>query len=122
MNDSDVLDPNALDTIRQLQQPGAPCLLGKIIGLYLESSQELREKLRGAIDKSDSNALAEAAHALKSSSANVGAMVLADLSKQLETLGRQDDLNDAPSLLDRFDAEYHRVVDALHRETQGTVA
>ena len=121
-SDSSILDPNALDSIRQLQEPGGPYLLGKVVSLYLETSQELLEKLRAAIDKTDAKALAEAAHALKSSSANVGATVLAELCKQLETMGRQDDIDGASSLLDQLNAEYHRVVEALNIETQETAA
>ena len=103
-SDNSILDANALDSIRQLQQPGGPDLLGKVVTQYLETSQELLEKLRSAIDITDANSLAEAAHSLKSSSANVGAKVLAELSRQLEAMGRQDDLNGASSLLDQFSA------------------
>ena len=81
-------------------------------------------KLRSAIDitDADADALAEAAHSLKSSSANVGAKVLAELCRRLESMGRQDDLNGASSLLDQFSAEYQRVVAALHIETRDTAA
>ncbi|MCH7820895.1 MAG: response regulator [Proteobacteria bacterium] len=120
--DTVVLEPNALNTIRKLQQPGEPCLLSKVINLYLETSKELLVNLRTAIDKADANALVEAAHALKSSSANVGAKVLAELGKQFESMGRRDDLNGAPSLLMQFNAEYRRVVDALTREMRDTAA
>ena len=120
--DTVVLEPNALNTIRKLQQPGEPCLLSKVINLYLETSKELLVNLRTAIDKADANALVEAAHALKSSSANVGAKVLADLGKRFESMGRRDDLNGAASLLMQFNAEYRRVVDALSREMRDTAA
>lgn len=120
--DTVVLEPNALNTIRKLQQPGEPCLLSKVINLYLETSKELLVNLRTAVDKADANALVEAAHALKSSSANVGAKVLADLGKRFESMGRRDDLNGAASLLMQFNAEYRRVVDALNREMRDTAA
>ena len=97
-------------------------MLSKVINLYLETSKELLVNLRTAIDKADANALVETAHALKSSSANVGAKVLADLGKRFESMGRRDDLNGAASLLMQFNAEYRRVVDALSRELRDTAA
>jgi HPt (histidine-containing phosphotransfer) domain-containing protein len=60
--------------------------------------------------------LREVAHALKSSSANVGAIGLADLCKRLETMGRDDNLADAPTIHERFEREYARVIAALKLE------
>ena len=104
------LNADALDCIRELQQPGEPNLLEQVIGLYLETSKELWSKLRVAVDTGDAAAVGEAAHALKSSSANVGAKSLAELCRQLETMGRQNDLSCASSLLDKLSVEYQLAV------------
>ena len=121
-SDTSILDANTLESIRQLQQPGGEDLLIKVVTQYLETSQELLEKLRAAVDLTDAHALTQAAHSLKSSSANVGAKVLAELCRRLEAMGRQNDLNGASSLLDQFSEEYQRVVAALHIEARDTAA
>ncbi len=72
-SDIGIFDDNTLESIRQLQKPGGPDLLVKVVTLYLETSQKPVGKLRSAIDITDANALSESAHALKSSNANVGA-------------------------------------------------
>lgn len=67
-------------------------------------------------------ALQTAAHTLKSSSATLGALGLAQLCKQLETLVRHSpelDIESVEALLPQLQAEYHRVmkaVDALFTE------
>jgi CheY-like chemotaxis protein len=112
-NGPSVLDAKVLAQLRQLQQPKGPDLVTKVIGLYLDSSRSLMEKLRSALTCSDAGGVREAAHALKSSSANVGALTLADLAKKLEHIGREANLGAAGSLPEQLFAEYERVIQAL---------
>ena len=108
-----VLDPAALAAIRGLQQPGSPNLLLKIIGVYLDSSRALVERLGTAVLAGDSTAIAEAAHALKSSSANLGANALAEICRVIESAGRRGDLPEAGGLQTAMRSEYAGVVTAL---------
>jgi signal transduction histidine kinase/CheY-like chemotaxis protein len=109
------LDPRALEQIRALQQPGAPDLVAKIIALYLENSRSLMEKIRAALAAGDANALREAAHALKSSSGNVGATGLVEIARQLEALGRDGKSDAAAGLVDGMSREHARVISALQK-------
>jgi HPt (histidine-containing phosphotransfer) domain-containing protein len=61
-------------------------------------------------------ALMEAAHSLKSSSANLGATQLAALCKELEQRGRDNDLQGAAELVDEIGKVYLRVCRALVME------
>ena len=91
---------------------------------------ETIRKLRNAVDPkfSDVNVLAseawpnigthpaalafQTAHALKSSSNNVGATGLADLCKHLETMARENRLSDTATIRHRLEREFERVVAA----------
>lgn len=97
--DDSPLDSRALAQIRALQRPGQPSVLKKIIHLYLDSSLVLFQQLQQAIAAGDSELLRQAAHSLKSSSANLGAMQLAALCKELERQGRDQCLEEAIILL-----------------------
>jgi signal transduction histidine kinase/DNA-binding response OmpR family regulator/HPt (histidine-containing phosphotransfer) domain-containing protein len=110
------LDARALAQIRALQRPGAPDLLGKIIGLYLESSAGLLQQVRDAIASADPEALRQAAHSLKSSSANLGATRLAAACKELEQRGRERRLEGVAELLPTLETHYVRARDALTAE------
>jgi len=107
------LDPRALDQIRALQKPGDSTLVNRIVGVYLESSPALIERLRVGLRDGDAVAVREAAHALKSSSASLGAATLAALAQQLEAKGRSGDLSRAASIGVQLLSEYQRVVAAL---------
>ncbi|MCD4755755.1 MAG: response regulator [Deltaproteobacteria bacterium] len=111
-----LLEQHALDKIRALQRPGKPNILGKIIKLYLESSPELITTVRESVEQGDSKALCEAAHSLKSSSANLGAIQLAAVCKELEDMGREGRTDGAKALMDRIESEHQSAHAALAEE------
>lgn len=114
------LDERALAQIRALQRPGQPSVLGKIIGLYLDSAPALLQRLRDAVAAGDGEALRQAAHSFKSSSANLGATQLAGLCKELEHRGREQRLEGTVALLAEVDRHSARVREALTVEIEKT--
>jgi CheY-like chemotaxis protein/HPt (histidine-containing phosphotransfer) domain-containing protein len=115
---TDPLDRAALSQIRALQRPGSPDLTGKIINLYLESSPDLIAKIRDAAAQRDGTSLWQAAHSLKSSSANLGALTLATLCKQMEHCGREGRMEDIERLLRELEMAYIQVREALRAELE----
>jgi PAS domain S-box-containing protein len=111
-----MLDPTALDRIRALQRDGSPPLLRKVIGLYLSDSQGLLDTLRRAASTSDAHGLRQAAHTLKSSSASLGAMQLAEHCKALEAAARKGALEDTGELVGRIETEHRAVCAVLQDE------
>ncbi len=74
---------------------------------------DLMTRLGEAIDRSDSECIRSAAHSLKSSSANVGAVKLAELCASMETSTRKSDRATAATLRQQIKDEYPRVIEAL---------
>jgi CheY-like chemotaxis protein len=114
-----LIDTRALMNIAALQRPGAPPILPKLISLYFQSSSVLLEKLRQALAEGDADTTRRAAHSLKSSSANLGAVQLASLSKELEDAGRTNSLEKAGPLFEQIRTGHGRVVAALQAELAG---
>jgi CheY-like chemotaxis protein len=102
-----MLDQRALDQIRALQRPGAPSVVGRVIQLYLTSTPPLLTAMRAAIAQRNNEAIRQAAHSLKSSSANVGATMLADLCRALESEART-------GACPEDDGELHAIETAFH--------
>ncbi|HIJ78293.1 MAG: ATP-binding protein [Desulfobulbaceae bacterium] len=88
--DQDLLNRDMLQQIKNVQRPDAEDLLAKLITMYLENSRETMNLLRDGVMTNNAKAIREAAHDLKSTSANLGATKLADLSLQLEILGHEN--------------------------------
>ena len=108
-----VLDRQALGRIRALHRPGGPNLLAKVLGLYSSSSLALTDAIRTATTSNDCESIRQAAHALKSSSANVGAMAFADLCKDVEMAAAAGRLDEARVLVEGLLAEHKKVLQAL---------
>jgi CheY-like chemotaxis protein len=111
------LDRAALDALRSL--PGAgPALLRRVIDVYLGSSGELVRRIHDAAGVGDTTPLGGAAHALKSSSANVGASELARLCSEVERLAKNADLTSVSAVVEALQREYRRVTEALRHESE----
>ena len=113
-----VLDRQALDRIRSMQQQGGPDILATVIELYLDGSRDQVQKIRDSVAASDTKGVCEAAHTLKSSSANLGALGLSSIAKQLELTRRESDSGMLRPLTEDLVTEYERVVEALREELQ----
>jgi CheY-like chemotaxis protein/HPt (histidine-containing phosphotransfer) domain-containing protein len=114
--DPAALDQSKLDAIRALQRQGAPSVLERVVHLYLESSGGLVESIREAVRAQNAEALRQAAHSLKSASANLGASRLAELCKNLEEMGRQNQTQTARPLLVEVETVYPLVCRQLQDE------
>ncbi len=104
-----VIDEKAIENIRRLQRDGQPDVLVKIVTLYVEDAPRLIAAVRAAIAGQDSEALRNAAHALKSSSGSVGARRIAELAKSLEDCGRDGRLEGADGLLEEIEALFPEI-------------
>lgn len=106
------LDPTVLDDI-SLQMPGRQDILIRIIHSFLRASPDLLTALQTAVRAHDSEAVEQAAHAMKSSNGQIGAKQLAAMCYELELLGSMGQLLDADQLLAELEREYHWVEEEL---------
>jgi HPt (histidine-containing phosphotransfer) domain-containing protein len=111
------LDRSSLDNIRSLG-PNGPRMLSMVIGIYLNDSPILIERLNETFDAADVEGVAKAAHALKSASAGLGATALAVMCRQVEDIARGNSMDGAGTMISRIRLEYGRVQEALKREIQ----
>ena len=112
------IDRRALETIQALQRQGKPDLLVRVINIYLEDSLRLLEALRQALSRGDAVELKLQAHSLKSSSANVGALRLAELCKELEATGEGKSMDGVDQRISRVEEEYRSVRNELTAELE----
>ena len=111
-----IVDVKAWKSITSLQKPGKEDMLAKILTLYLADSQQLVDKLHQGMDAGDATAVNQAAHSLKSRSAVLGALSLATLCQEFETLSRQRQLTEAEPLQDQLDAAFDHASQCFRAE------
>ncbi len=111
-----VLDQNVQACLKALQAQGSSDMFTRVIKLYLDSTRELVEVLQAACRAGEHEKIGQYAHALKSSSANVGAIRLSGYLAELEIKAREEMLEDVEDRSANIVREYGLVVSALSDE------
>lgn len=84
-----------------------------VLESYLSSAPGLMHAIRDAVKAGDMDALVKSAHPLKSSSANVGAMELSIMARELEFKGRQSDATGLVNSYNQTADVYRRTISEL---------
>jgi len=117
------IDRHVLAQIRTLQEEGEPDILRTLFDMFAEDAPRRLAAIREAMAERNASVLARQAHALKGSSANLGASHMATLCATLENLGDTGLLETADSTLSELESEFERVTRAFEaelREPTGT--
>ena len=88
----------------------------ELLDIFLDDMPKQLALLRKAIESHDTDSAAKTAHRMKGSSGNVGADPLSDLCKQVETSGRNGEIE--PAVLKDIYAEWGRVKEFLTQVKQ----
>ena len=110
------LDVEALQALRDLQRPGRPDVLTRVIDLFALDAPRLVAAMLAAVASNDADALRHAAHTLKSTSANVGASSLSTNCREIEQLARAAEVVSARTRVDDAMKELDRVLAMLALE------
>lgn len=103
------LDSEVVEDLREVM--GSEFL--SLIRVFLEDTPRTLERLQAAANADDVSTLIASAHSLKSTSANLGALDMSELARQIEHGGRAGSLQQPQILVARLVAEFLRVESAL---------
>lgn len=107
------IDQSALDTVRALQRPGAPDLLGRIIDVFVSQTPEGVEAILEACASGDLETVRLSAHAIKSSAAYVGATKFSTRMANFEMAAREANLTRCRELAEGLKDHAQQVLDEL---------
>ena len=110
---ANVIDPSVIDELRSLQSATDPDFFNHLIDLFIEETPHRLAAIADAVTAMNAKALAQEAHALKGSSAHLGATRMDALCEILEEQGRAGSLNGASAILPVLVEEFDRVRKAL---------
>jgi two-component system, sensor histidine kinase and response regulator len=108
--------------LRNIAALARPALLDSMIELYLQHSPALITAIEVAAASGQAEALQEALHTFKSSTANLGGLRLATLTKECETLVRDSGVVKAAPTVQRIRREYQDLCNALLQERSTNAA
>jgi HPt (histidine-containing phosphotransfer) domain-containing protein len=111
------LDRAVITALRQFDEATGGQILGELVTLYVTDTTVRVATLRGAVDSGATAVIAELAHGIKGSSANVGARGVAAACARLESAVTDGDpSHTVPQLLTVIELEFERARAALEAE------
>ncbi|MGB3650353.1 MAG: response regulator, partial [Rivularia sp. (in: cyanobacteria)] len=110
-----VIDTDIWQDLKDMAGDDADEMMAELIDSYLEDAPPKLQGISRALDKDDAESLRNSAHALRSLSITIGALSLASVCTQLETIGRSGTTFGASTLVNKLDTEYQRVEKALQQ-------
>ncbi|MDP3068830.1 MAG: Hpt domain-containing protein [Opitutaceae bacterium] len=103
-----VIDPSAIAELRALNPDDGDEFLRDIVGIYLEDTPVRIAELEDCLALGDITSFTRAAHSIKGSSANVGAVALRAVAEQLEHHSHMHGLTDVAGLIAKIKVEFAR--------------
>ena len=118
MPDFPVIDPQAIENLRALNPGDNDEFLREITGIFLEDTPLRITELDQSLVAGDVPKFTRAAHSIKGSSANLGALGLRAVAEKLEHLSRKDGLAAVKPLVADVKAEFARAQAELTKLTK----
>ncbi len=103
-SDGDI-DLAAIERIRSLPKRGNQSILDRVLAEFARSAPTLVAEIKSAALRGDTEAAWRAAHSLKSSAANLGALRLSGRCREIEALGRKGAAPEIAPLLPALDSD-----------------
>jgi histidine phosphotransfer protein HptB len=108
MADTSVIDSQAIENLRALNPGDNDEFLREIAGIFLEDTPQRITELEQSLAAGDLAKFTRAAHSIKGSSANLGAMALRVVAEKLEHHARTEGLSGVTGLLAEIKTEFSR--------------
>ncbi|MBV6624822.1 MAG: response regulator [Rivularia sp. (in: Bacteria)] len=113
LNLDSVIDTQILQDLKDMAGDDADEIVAELIDSYFEDAPPKLQEISISLEREDAEALRNSAHALKSLSVTIGAVLLARVCTELEAIGRSGTTSNAFNLVKKLDLEYQRVETAL---------
>ena len=108
MPDPSAIDPQAIENLRALNPGDNDEFVREIAGIFLEDTPQRIAELDQSLVAGDAAKFTRAAHSIKGSSANLGAVGVRAVAEKLEHQSRTQGLGDVAGLLGQLKSEFTR--------------
>ncbi len=101
-----VIDPAAIDSLKAINPDDGGEFVREIIQIFLEDTPARINELDEALASHDVAKFVRAAHSVKGSASNMGAMLVKETAEELEKRSRDEGLDGIESLLAKLKQDY----------------
>ena len=110
---TEIIDPQSIENLRALNPDDDDAFLREIAGIFFEDTPLRIVEMEESLQAGDVTKFTRAAHSIKGSSSNLGAMALRAAAEKLEHQARSNGLGDVAPLLADVKTEFGRAHAAL---------
>ncbi len=110
-----LIDPEAIENLRQLNPDDGEGFLRDLIAIFLEDTPLRIAELKQSLAKGDAPTFTRAAHSIKGSSSNMGAVRLRAIAEKLEHTSRSEGLTGLDACVQELDTIYSETKGALEK-------
>lgn len=115
MSSETLIDPEAIENLRALTPDDPDSFLREIIGIFLDDTPARIAELRQSMASGDRDQFTRAAHSIKGSSSNLGAIQLRAISSELEQRGKTEGIAGLATRVDDLDQSFSEARLALEK-------
>lgn len=108
MTSTCIIDPEAIENLRELNPGDDGEFLREIAGIFLDDTPQRIAELDQSLIAGDLIAFTRAAHSIKGSSSNLGAVILRGAAEALEHEAKSHGLGDVAALVAAVKTEFER--------------
>ena len=117
-----MLDLSVISQIRLVGARSGKPLFHRLLGVFTDDSQQRLSDLQRGVAETDLQLIAEVAHALKSSAANIGAVALSEECRLMEASAREGCTANYESMLTEIGCQVRLAIEALQDLDQAEYA
>ncbi len=110
-----IIDPQAIENLRQLNPDDGDAFLREIAEIFVSDTPKRLAELDETLAAGDTVAFVRAAHSIKGSSSNLGALGLRHAAETLEVHAKKDGLGDVAGLIAAVRSEFAKAEAELAR-------
>lgn len=111
----DLINMQIINSLIELGSGEKKSFLKEIIELYMQQAPMYIEGIKKAFYEKDALKMSKTAHSLKGASLNVGAKLLAELCKNIEIKGKNNDLSNIDNILTELEEVYNYTLNELNK-------
>ena len=108
-----VLDTKVIDNLRDLSEPEDDDPITELVELFLDDAPQRIHQIREGIERRDQDFARVAAHSLKGSARNLGALALSEVAEDTEDLVKADEWERAEAGISRIQTALEALVSEL---------
>lgn len=115
MSNVPVIDSAAIDTLAAINPDDGGEFVREILQIFLEDTPARIGDLEEALRSGDNAKFVRAAHSIKGSASNVGALLLREIAEQLEQHSRDVGIDDVDLLMQELRSRYQLTAEHISK-------